>query len=250
MSVKERTARLTTGQPSLETPTVQPSWKARRQGSPIPMVSHPNSQSATELEKLSQDIEESIRWTQDMAYLSYSSESIAPPLGSCNMKMVNRPQWISFILCLQMHFSDLGTEIGAAYDIGKVPPVRVVLSEEAISFLNKMIEVWYEGDVEVVTIESGDVARDLLRPAQEVHYRPPFRPVTGLRVTVTPTVQQAKKRRDQKILEEKSQWGYLEKFRVLREAHRLLVREIVGDATIIKDTSVRSLWRGLSTSKK
>jgi hypothetical protein len=131
----------------------------------------------------------------------------------------------------------MGAEIEAAHHIGASPPRKVVLSEEAISFLNQMIHSWYEKEVEIVTIDCDKKSREALGTTQEVYYKTPFRPVTGLQVIVSPTVQWSMVRREQLILEEKAQWGGMNRFTVIKEAHKLLVKEIVTPRELVRSTS-------------
>jgi len=118
-------------------------------------------------------------------------------------------------------------ELEPAFKLGLLPPERVVLSAEALSFLNTMIEVWYEEEVELVTVEVHPEARKALSPLQDVQYSSPFRPVTGLNLIITPTVQWSMSRREQHILHQKAKWGVLGRFSLLAEAHRLVIKEVI-----------------------
>jgi len=122
--------------------------------------------------------------------------------------VVSRPEWQSFVVMLMTHFPHMGLEILPAMDIGGVPPSRVVMSSEGVDFLNQFINRWYEGGVEVSTLRvwrEGDLPMD---PVQEVQYELPFRPVTGLNVIVTPTVQRSLVPQEAMILREKEKFGW------------------------------------------
>lgn len=138
-------------------------------------------------------------------------------------RVVSRPAWLSFVTCLQLHFPEVGEEIAPALQIGKVPPTRVVLSQDALDFLNRAVGQWYQQDVEIYTIECSSEVVRTLPPTVDLLYKRPFRPVTGLRVIVTPTFQRSMVPRDARVLRAKERWGRLEPLEVIRESLSLLV---------------------------
>jgi hypothetical protein len=121
--------------------------------------------------------------------------------------VIARPVWQSFVVCLMTHFPHMGEDLAPAMDLGTTPPVRVIMTSEGIEFLNQFIQTWYEGGVEIGTVEvwrEGDMP---MEATQEVQYLLPFRPVTGLNVIVTPTIQRTLDPRERVILREKTKFG-------------------------------------------
>lgn len=250
MSIRERTARLTNGAISQEQP-ITPAPSTPSHGDRTPSFLPPRwPRKEGEDRTLEGELEEMEQWLRRSQVEGPPVSPSSPPLALSEPQVVTRPQWHGFLLCLQLHFPDIGIELEAAYKLGEVPPSRVVLSEEAISFLNHMIQVWYEGEVELTTVDSTPEARRALQPLQEVHYMSPFRPITGLNLIITPTVQWSLSRREQRILEEKSRWGSLGRFTLMKEAHRLLVKEMVPAATSRSKGSTGGLLRRLSRARR
>lgn len=121
--------------------------------------------------------------------------------------VVERPMWQVFITFLQIHFPDMGREIAPALDIGEHPPRRVTLSTEALDFLNRFIQLWYEGGVELTVVTVDDPNDPQLGPLQEVLYCVPYRPVTGLNLVVVPTIQQTLDPVERLVLNEKARFS-------------------------------------------
>lgn len=122
--------------------------------------------------------------------------------------VVERPVWQAFVVMLMSHFPEMGVEIAPALDIGTLPPSRITLSEDGRNFLNMFILKWYEGGVEVTTLEVWDEGKCDMVPTQDVQYLVPYRPVTGLNLIVTPTVQRSMDPRETVILREKEKFGH------------------------------------------
>lgn len=121
--------------------------------------------------------------------------------------VVERPAWQAFLVMLQTHFPEMGEEIAPAHYFGTLPPTRVVLTQDAIDFLNVQIDFMYGKQVEVTTITVANPGDVRMGPTTEILYEVPFRPVTGLNLIVTPTVQNSLSTRDRRILKEKESWG-------------------------------------------
>jgi len=138
---------------------------------------------------------------------------------------LTRPAWQAFLVTLQLQFPEMGAEINPAHKIGKIPPVRVLLSQDALEFLNLMIIRWYDAELELTTLTYDNPRQPLLTPTQEVLYQIPYRPVTGLNLIVTPTVQQSLVPREKKILQEKEKWNHSRGLEGIIGAYHLMVKE-------------------------
>lgn len=139
--------------------------------------------------------------------------------------IVDRAMWQSFILMLQLHFPEMAEEIDAAHNLGRIPPKRVVLTTEAISFLNQMCRTWYESAVELSTIECEEEAQEQMGTGQDVVYKTPYRPVTGLNLIVVPTIQKEVGKVEKTVLAERASWSKTRGIDILQRAYNLLVKE-------------------------
>jgi hypothetical protein len=141
--------------------------------------------------------------------------------------VIERPVWQSFIVMLMVHYPLMGKEIYEAMELGAIPPKRIVLSSEGVEFLNHFIQFWYEGGVEIVTIEVEEGGDGDMLAVQDVQYGVPYRPVTGLNVIVTPTVQRTLIPRDRVILKEKERFSKDEGLNGIGRYIRVCVAEVL-----------------------
>lgn len=235
--IEEHTARLTRGQ-------MAPPEKKKGEASsstPAPSLEEPTDVLLMELLGQLSTSRQGGERTEDTEALQEDQEE----RKSTETTVVERPVWQSFVLTLQLHFPDMGAALDPAHLIGSTPAQRVVLVAEAISFLNTMIRTWYQGEVEVSTITCNDPSLHYFSPTQEVLYQSSFRPVTGLMVIVTPTVQRSLLAREQTVLERKAEWGRNSLMTNLSSAYRLLVREQVPVRKSKKKVLVRE--KGVET---
>lgn len=216
-SISEKTARLSVGRLSVE------KKKSEADGTGSQVYKRQDTQGTQE--QLYTDI-------QAMTTLADSSEGGVPQSNwsatpGNERSVVERPVWQSFVLALQLHFPEMGEELNPAHKLGKVPPERVALTQDAIEMLNLMINRWYSKGVEITTISVSPEDRKALSPTQDVLYLTPYQPVTGLDVIVTPTIQWALPKRNREVLLVKGTWGVRSLFSNLASAHQLYVKERV-----------------------
>lgn len=139
--------------------------------------------------------------------------------------VVERPAWQAFITAVQLHNYEIAQEIDPAHKIGMNTQPRVTLSPEGIDSLNFYIDKWYGKEVEVVTTKWVTRSRSRGDEEEGSYFENPFRPVTGLRVIVTPTQQWSAKVREERILREREDWGFTAKLEGVRRAYETYVLE-------------------------
>jgi hypothetical protein len=152
---------------------------------------------------------------------------LSPQAHTEEVKTVDRPVWQSFVLCLQLHFPEMGEDIKPALSLGKAGNHKTLLSAEAIGFLNLMMCTWYQALVELRLTE---LAPPGLAPAHARHgvvTEKPYYPVTGLNLVITTSTHWTSRDRDRHILHARERWKVDPLWTNLQTATRLLVQERV-----------------------
>lgn len=152
---------------------------------------------------------------------------------------LSRPAWQSFVLFLQLHHPEISQDVQPAHKIGLLQCPRVTINPDAVSTLNYFIESVYGKEVEVITTHVVTDKSFGTSSEVETMYQATYRPVTGLRVVVTPVMQGSRDRYNLTILREKEKWGLTASVKNVVSAWELLVKE-----------KVRGLEKGKTGKKK
>jgi hypothetical protein len=197
----------------------------------IPPLASPEASSRPRTNPTIDSIEEMVREIRDDLQFSADMGSVGVPEGLSlyqpapeETTPIERPMWQSLVLCVQLHNVDLASELEPAHRLGHISRDRVTLTAEAITTLNYFIDQWYGKEVELVTFELSHHPGPGQGEDPYSAYETPYRPVTGLKLIVTPTHQWAPDTYSQRVLNSKVEWGMASVMEGIRLARSLYIR--------------------------